>query len=446
MKSSDSHTRVLAAVKSNLAMVGELQVFEQREAGADAASALLGSSEAPAPTSRSSSPRGQGQGQGGQAALSSTGDSGSHSPRSTAHALSSHLHGGPAELVAGQASDTRYAQAVRDFVGEHAQLIQGLLSSGAGAGAEGGAMDSTALPLPPSVCAPSVVGEFYPLRLARSATDGDMHAMAMGSSRSQPLKHTDPRRVFESILKDAVIPPSKAAKGVRGGQQEEYTTTLLDTKETHKSFQSKTLSGSQQLGGDKGQRNAQAPPFAVPSARGPSPGVGASRLVYTQTSQMRVQSEVEGGGFEYSGGDASRVSMPLLALLKLAAQAGQPSLRTQTERKIKQLQTRNVTSFESELHALVKSDILQNDEPQLVYFVLPFLSRPPAVTLIYSTFKHGRSLSDLYLKTNQVCPMISLSYCAVLITLLIYFLFPLLAPHQISSLIFSISIFRIGHL
>lgn len=112
-----------------------------------------------------------------------------------------------------------------------------------------------------------------------------------------------------------------------------------------------------------------------------------------------------GGGFDDEPAEppVEVITLPLPTLVKVASQYHpQLSLKEICSRKRSQMAARNITGYEASLEALYKSNILARTEAESLYFSLPFLSKPPLVTLTYSTAKHNRSLQEMYMKTLQV--------------------------------------------
>jgi hypothetical protein len=77
----------------------------------------------------------------------------------------------------------------------------------------------------------------------------------------------------------------------------------------------------------------------------------------------------------------------------------QNSLTELGNKKIKQLQSRNIANLEGAITPLYKSNILSIDEAKTLFFNIPFFSAPPSLRLLYSTTFHRRTLDDLYSKS-----------------------------------------------
>lgn len=82
----------------------------------------------------------------------------------------------------------------------------------------------------------------------------------------------------------------------------------------------------------------------------------------------------------------------------LATTHKQNSLSELGNKKIKQLQSRNISNLEGAITPLYKSNILNIEEAKILFFNIPFFSAPPALRLLYSSSFHRRTLDDLYSK------------------------------------------------
>jgi hypothetical protein len=93
------------------------------------------------------------------------------------------------------------------------------------------------------------------------------------------------------------------------------------------------------------------------------------------------------------------ITMIMDDLMNISAKFPQFSLAECGERKLNQLESRHVSGHIDGIASLEKSDILADDnEIKSVYFTLPFFTKPPSCTLLYSTKKHRRFLDELYLQ------------------------------------------------
>ena len=85
------------------------------------------------------------------------------------------------------------------------------------------------------------------------------------------------------------------------------------------------------------------------------------------------------------GGAMSSYMLSLDTLLESANRFPQASLQLGAEKKMKQLQARQVGGCDMGIQSLCKSELLTPPEAEVVYFSLPFFAKPPVLQLLFST-------------------------------------------------------------
>lgn len=331
------------------------------------------------------------------------------------------------------------------------------LTTGIRPGHGGGTMD---IPLPSSIAHPSVLGDPIGLRLP-FATVGAAGTGSMGQRQSLlrgGRERTDPKSLFKEDLTGLLHPnaqrytqPTASTEG-RGGESGGGWAQSAGGFPPARQYMQEDDVGFAQSQGYTPRTPHQGLP-SYPAQPGTAPYTmrvdefgdytgdlgGVNQSIYDERGGLVVggHSEylegeaafgqstdyvgpgssgegLEGGyirgesgvGAEYGMQEESDLggfgSMPLLSLKKLAGQFHHSSLRQMSQRKLRQLQSRGIGGFEKGLETFRASEILVGDEAEMLYFTMPFLTKPPTLSLIYSTFRHKRELSELYRKALQV--------------------------------------------
>jgi hypothetical protein len=78
------------------------------------------------------------------------------------------------------------------------------------------------------------------------------------------------------------------------------------------------------------------------------------------------------------------------------------SSKKQKQMQIKFLLNESKANNSDPVSSLRRSKLLLENERELIFFTLPFFSKLPSLSLIYSTIDHRRDLEELYVKTSKV--------------------------------------------
>ena len=142
------------------------------------------------------------------------------------------------------------------------------------------------------------------------------------------------------------------------------------------------------------------PPSSPPPQQGGSAGGDDGAMTGSPLSPAsslwsptRTYGGTTGGGGAYAPSSSSSsssqppasFSLPVDALLRTAARFPQASLKLAADKKMKQLQARQVAGCDVGIHSLCASELLTPPEAEIVYFSLPFFAKPPTCQLLFSS-------------------------------------------------------------
>jgi hypothetical protein len=244
-------------------------------------------------------------------------------------------------------------------------------------GALARAMEDPNLPMPSSITNPNIAGDAYPLPLPD----------ILKTAKNSGSYNNDMKSSFDSTMRGIM--------GLSAGGTVSATTasTSLATPANDRvTAQANTTITSKPITG------------AIVS-QGSTPAV-EDLINRDAFSGYQVKPQSAAGAAGANKGQAEEKNdenlfMSIEKLLHVVAKWKPLLLSDIAEKKVEQLQQKNIEGFELPLTLLETSSILVETEPKHVYFSMPFFTRPPNVQLLYTTKKHRRSLDELYLKTFQ---------------------------------------------
>ena len=263
-------------------------------------------------------------------------------------------------------SDKLISQSLQKLIDIQAMHIKGALAR---------AMEDPNLPMPSSITNPNIAGDAYPLPLPdilKTAKNSGAYNNDMKGSFDNTMRGIMGLSVGATVsVTSASAPPA-------------VSTTNKVTTHTNSAITNKPIAGA-----------------IVSQGAAPTSEDLINREAFSGHQVKPLSAVVGSNKGQPEEKNDDNLSMSVEKLLHVVAKWKPLLLSDIAEKKIEQLQQKNIEGYEIPLSLLETSSILVEAEPKHVYFSMPFFTRPPNVQLLYTTKKHRRSLDELYLKTFQ---------------------------------------------
>lgn len=223
------------------------------------------------------------------------------------------------------------------------------------------AANSRTFPLPPSIMQegsiiPSSAGASYPMPMPTDFIKADIHAP----------KTIDVKKDYESQIFNIV----GSSRGVAKSEVDSDVTSVFSESTQ---FSKRGMMTPQKI--------------KSPSVRG--------------SSSSNNRGKIETVGVTASASKNTRQSFSIQSLQKFTVSYKKFSLEVSAQRKISQIKSQNNISKIPGLLALQNSSILSSTDSSNIYFNLPFFSKVPDISLLYSTALHNRSLEEMYVRSMK---------------------------------------------
>lgn len=264
------------------------------------------------------------------------------------------------------------------------------------------AMKDGEIPLPTSIIRPNIGGDNYKLPLPEILTN----KQSQNNSNAQKVVNSNEvKLVFQDTLRKAL-----GLETVLTKLDNSDTGTIAPSLDSN-SIQSKqlTLASTKQSTVDMSERRKTKAAMIIDTASIQSQSQNNETSV---TDDLLINNDIQsnsplrafsltpnGNAFPKGFNKDEKITMSMEDLMTISEKFPQFSLIESSERKLTQLESRHVSGHIDGIASLEESNILADiNEIRSVYFTLPFFTKPPNCTLLYSTFKHRRFLDELYLQ------------------------------------------------